>query len=237
MKSWYIPLVLIAALLLVGGAGAVKPDRGPVEKAVFVHYRDAGARPAQGGSSSSMFELWGYTWNSQNLPITFNVDPANPYVSDLGAVTANLKASFTAWDAKTSRALFRFGQTVSSPAEANGKNDIYFTPIDLDGVIAMTTVWYYDDGSGEIVEADIQMNTNMRWGIDADGEGKKAVLRGAYDIRNIATHEVGHVCGLADLYDPVTREMTMYGYGGEGEVKKISLAAGDVAGLRTVYGA
>jgi hypothetical protein len=122
------------------------------------------------------------------------------------------------------------------PAAADGKNDIYFAPLASDNAIAMTTVWYYTS-TKEIVEADIQMNTNMRWGIDADGEGKKFTLTNAYDIRNIATHEIGHVCGLADLYTGRSSELTMYGYGALGEVKKDSLGAGDIAGLVKLYGA
>ena len=39
------------------------------------------------------------------------------------------------------------------------------------------------------------------------------LLPGAFDVRNIATHEIGHFCGLADLYKGGSRELTMYGYG------------------------
>jgi hypothetical protein len=100
----------------------------------------------------------------------------------------------------------------------------------------MTTVWYYT-ATKEIAEADVQMNTRMRWGIDSNGEVNGYTLTNAYDVRNIATHEVGHVCGLADLYTPRSSLLTMYGYGGIGEVKKDSLELGDIAGLLKLYGA
>lgn len=56
------------------------------------------------------------------------------------------------------------------------------------------------------------------------------------DVRNIATHEVGHTLVLEDLYQDRYVQMTMYGYSTEGEVKKISLEAGDIAGVQALYG-
>ena len=47
MKRWCIAVVLIAALLLVGAAGAVKPVKEPVDKVVLIHYKDGvAAKPA-----------------------------------------------------------------------------------------------------------------------------------------------------------------------------------------------
>ncbi len=56
------------------------------------------------------------------------------------------------------------------------------------------------------------------------------------DIRNIATHEAGHTLVLSDLYQGRYAGMTMYGYSEYGEVKKISLESGDIAGLHKLYG-
>ena len=55
-------------------------------------------------------------------------------------------------------------------------------------------------------------------------------------MRNIATHEVGHVVGLDDFYETKYSEITMYGYSSKGETKKISLANGDKYGTRALYG-
>jgi hypothetical protein len=56
------------------------------------------------------------------------------------------------------------------------------------------------------------------------------------DIRNIATHEVGHTLVLEDPYQNQFAQTTMYGYSTEVEVKKISLEAGDIAGVKALYG-
>lgn len=50
------------------------------------------------------------------------------------------------------------------------------------------------------------------------------------------THELGHWCGLADLYDDVDYWLTMYGYGNYEETYKRDLGLGDILGLRAVYG-
>ena len=100
--------------------------------------------------------------------------------------------------------------------------------------IAVTYIWYdpdpaniTQDGYYPIIDCDIIMNTKHDWGIGDEN---------AFDVRNIATHEVGHVVGLADLYDESYRELTMYGYGSIGETIKSTLAAGDIAGCRELYG-
>ena len=58
---------------------------------------------------------------------------------------------------------------------------------------------------------------------------------GKMDFENIATHELGHSVGMADLYDSVCSQETMYGYASEGETNKRSLEAGDIAGVKKLY--
>ena len=99
----------------------------------------------------------------------------------------------------------------------------------------MTFTWY-DPLTSKIVDSDVVMNTKHKWRIDKDGEGTEFVLGGAFDVRNIFTHEAGHVVGLADLYDDIYRELTMFGYGSKGETQKISLEDGDKWGCQELYG-
>jgi len=51
------------------------------------------------------------------------------------------------------------------------------------------------------------------------------------------THEFGHWCGLADLYNDVDYWLTMYGYGDYGLTYARTLGLGDINGLHAVYGA
>jgi hypothetical protein len=81
------------------------------------------------------------------------------------------------------------------------------------------------------VEFDIMFDTDFSWGnVDSDS--------GTFmDFQNIATHELGHGLGLADLYDSRWNTQTMYGYGVYNEVIKRDLDFGDVAGIQALYGA
>jgi hypothetical protein len=96
----------------------------------------------------------------------------------------------------------------------------------------VTVIWGYFGGppkTREIIEFDILFNTYYAWG---DAETDENVM----DLQNIATHEIGHGLGLADLYDTDAAEETMYGYADYGEMNKRSLYKGDIAGITALYG-
>ena len=57
---------------------------------------------------------------------------------------------------------------------------------------------------------------------------------GAIDVWNIVAHEGGHAIGMGHPSGSCTEE-TMYAYASEGETKKRSLNAGDIAGIRELY--
>jgi len=101
------------------------------------------------------------------------------------------------------------------------------------GVVAYTVIWYIS-GTGEIVDADIVLNSYYKWGI-ADGDESTNDLKNKFDIRNIITHEAGHWSGLDDIYDSAYSAITMYGYTSYGEEIKRSLEPGDIAGVQFVY--
>ena len=102
-----------------------------------------------------------------------------------------------------------------------------------DRVIAYAVIWYIS-GTGEIVDADIVLNSYYKWGI-ADGDESTNDLKNKFDIRNIITHEAGHWSGLDDIYDSAYSAITMYGYTSYGEEIKRSLEPGDIAGVQFVY--
>jgi hypothetical protein len=57
----------------------------------------------------------------------------------------------------------------------------------------------------------------------------------AYDVWSVATHELGHVAGLDDLYTNEAKTHTMYGYIDKGETIKRDLHEHDKEGLRRIY--
>lgn len=95
---------------------------------------------------------------------------------------------------------------------------------------AVTYVWH-DPGSGEIYDADIEVNEERgRYAIcPASG-----CTDGRLDLPNVLTHEMGHYFGLAHTPDDVLA--TMHASAPPGETIKRTLADDDIAGICTIYG-
>ena len=91
------------------------------------------------------------------------------------------------------------------------------------------TIGEYD--SLRIKDSDVLLNTDALhpWSAAPTCPSDKC------DVQNVGTHECGHVCGLADLYDDEDEEMTMFGYSSTGETKKRDLNWGDSAGVYVLY--
>jgi hypothetical protein len=94
----------------------------------------------------------------------------------------------------------------------------------------LTLVWH-DPDTGEILDADIQINMN-RGALTLCGEQCADPML-QVDLQNVLTHEAGHFLGLAHSDDPIA---TMYGDADEGETIKRSLEVDDVGGMCEIYG-
>lgn len=149
-------------------------------------------------------------------------------------VESALSASATEWDDSTSANIFG---SVSYDASSNfdstpdGANELSFGNYPSEGVIAVARIWGIFSGppSGRYIDQfDIQFDTDFAWGTD----GSQTLM----DLQNIATHEIGHGIGLADVYELVCSEVTEYGYSDYGETKKSTLEQPDITGLQTLYG-
>ncbi len=94
----------------------------------------------------------------------------------------------------------------------------------IDGTLAKTAVTY-DDRTGEIFDADIEINAafnNLTVGDAKVG----------YDLRTIVTHEAGHFIGLAHSPDP---NASMYATYAPGTAAGRVLSDDDIAALCAVY--
>lgn len=224
--------IVFAALLSLALLSTMLPVLAapPPEKIVFIHYRAQGAgRPP---ASEGYYKLLGAKW--KKLPVTFVVDPDNPYGLTRREIVDALRAAAEEWDSYTSIELFA-SYLVAHNANwdgdmPDGRNEIVFESYPEPNVIAVTVIWGYFSGRDkQIIEFDILFNTYYAWG-DA------TIDQNVMDIRNIATHEFGHGVGLADLYQPPAWRETMYGYSDYGETSKRDLYYGDIAGLQKLYG-
>ena len=194
-----------------------------------------------GDGAQDGYELLGLRWDLAKYPdgVPYVINPSGAIIQGLeeSDVVAEIKASLESWDNVVGAELYNDHPTIDIIAIASipdYKNVITWAILPP-GVVAMATIWYYSD-TGEIVDADIQLNLGYKWGIDEDDEGTEYTLEDAFDIQNIVTHEAGHWSGLDDIYDDTYWAMTMYGYTTYGETIKISLEPGDIAGVQAVYG-
>lgn len=230
------------ATVLSSGQTVVVPDKAadnsPVlEKVVFVHYKGdkAFAKPPSIGGGKGETQCYGFLAKGtywKGLPVSYVVHP------DLEVASGTIFTSAETWDAATSKELFSDVYTVDSTATwdgdiPDGRNELVFGNYNREGVIAVTVVWGYFSGPPslrQITEFDILFDTDYVWG-NADSDSS------VMDLANIATHELGHGVGLADIYTGACSAVTMYGYSVEGETNKRSLEPADVKGLQEMYGA
>ena len=233
-KTLSLLVVLILAALMVPLASARTPEISEVT--FYLYYGKAI------GGGTPQYDLFGYDgihWSTNALPVSYYVNSKYSGVSSANTVSA-IKASFEAWDAAVDVEHEEWEQTgyhfrvelyndnvkttSQSGARLNRMNLVSWGYLG-NGILAQTRVWYYTT-SKEIVEFDIILNRRYKWGISGTN---------AFDIQNIATHEAGHTLLIGDLYSSPSSELTMYGYGSLGEVKKRSLGYGDIHGAQYIY--
>lgn len=159
------------------------------------------------------------------------INPSNPFgISEDFVVTA-IYESAEVWDSEVPAELFSDNYIIGYDTvygEMDFSNEIMFGDISEPGVIGVTSIWYTRAGK-KILDFDMKLNTNFVWG-DA------AVDSSVMDIQNIATHELGHAAGPADIYSDSCSHVTMYGYSGYGDTEKRTLESSDITGIRGIYG-
>lgn len=215
-----------------------------VEGYAIVHYRNRNANARAAGAKAPKNQCYGFLasgakWKSVE---SWFVNPTNSRGLAYNFVLSNLSANVSKWEDATDGALgnggadvlgngyMASGTLVADTVSPDSLNEVYFADVADQGAIAVTIVWGVFGGppSGrKLVEWD-QVYDDVDYDWSASGEVAKM------DFENIATHELGHSVGLADLYNTCTEE-TMYGYADYGETKKRDLNSGDVAGMSSLY--
>lgn len=196
----------------------------------FIHYAkpENPGNSGQGSKTESCYKLMGVKWKES--PVNYVINSTNSGLSTTSVALA-ISASAETWDNNTSLNLFNNTYVMDDTAVygvQNFENALDFGSYGDSNVIAVTSTWYTPRGK-QIVEFDILFNTSFNWG-DA------AINPSLMDLRNIATHEIGHGIGLSDIYSGTCSAVTMYGYSTEGEINKRTLEQPDIIGLQRIYG-
>jgi len=165
------------------------------------------------------------------------------------------------WDKNTAKNVFKGYDTTNTAGSANvlefttylptvgtyqggtgnGNNNYMAVTTGVTGsTIAVAWTWYYTDQyvtgwDGDpyykAAESDVYFNANKAWRV---ATAESMATNSKFDVRTIATHEVGHSLGLSDLYGSKDKNKIMYGYN-NGEVKW-NLRNADKLGLWSLYG-
>ena len=227
-------LAFSGVALAISNQGAEKSKAPDLEKIEFIHYKKDFAKPgaAKAPKAPACYKFLSPTkirWTA--LPVNYVINPTNFQNLTPDFITSAVYKSAETWDAATSKELINNTYTVDY-TETYGaqdyKNAIVFGNYPTAGVIAVTTIWY-NPATKAIVEFDVMFDTDWTWG-DATVDTTKM------DLQNIATHELGHGVGLADVYETACDAVTMYGYSDYGETQKRTLEIPDVTGIQTLYG-
>src|SRR3989338_4893245 len=153
------------------------------------------------------------------------------YVYDFN--TSAVARDLETWDSQVAFNVFAEQDTTpevlngADTVAPDGHNEMMWGDVSSPGAIAVTIVWgiFYGPPSGrELVEWDMIFD-------DVDYDWSSIGAAGKMDFENIATHELGHSVGLADLYDSSCSQETMYGYADYGETNKRDLNTGDIVGI------
>lgn len=141
----------------------------------------------------------GFDVNGRTVAARWNSMPIRYYVTnrDVAGATAlqlqsALQQGFDTWARTPTVPLsVQFaGFTNAEPFVEDGASVIGFrSRPDLDRALGATT-FQLDDVTGELIEADIFLNSTFEWSVAPGGTS------GRYDVQSIATHEIGHFLGL-----------------------------------------
>ena len=166
----------------------------------------------------------GPKWIVAEVP--YYVDPSNADVSPNAALAAiRWAADVWATEARPSIRMVYAGPTSGAIAQFNAKNEVFFSPENNGGTIAVSYYWW--NGANEIVDSDI---------VFYDGgfrffTGSSGCESGMY-LEDPAVHEFGHTLGLAHS---AIGEATMYPTLGWCSQAWRSLAVDDVVTIHGLY--
>lgn len=130
-------------------------------------------------------------------------------------------------------ATYKGATTLSATINSNGtcKSTDFTNVVDFAAMSnnALATTCFYAN-TNEVSYADVRFNSAFNWyNINDSG-----TCSGKYDVAGVMTHEAGHVYGLAHVSEGST--LVMKPASGMCELSQRTLGAGDLAGMKYLYG-
>lgn len=238
MKRVFTVGLFVLLVLAVAVPASAAPDaKDDVKLRVFVHYPKGGdeARPVTVCDPtepvvSAVYATTGWEIGATQYRVNYGTIP-----SSVSNARAAINASFATWQTASGVNLTEGPTTTATRAARDSQNVVVWGNVPS-GAIAVTYTWY-NPSTREVVEVDTVMGRKLPWAYTASGTPDASCgPLNAYDVRDILTHEIGHWMGLSDLYTSAEHDLTMFGYGSMGELKKDTLGTGDLNGIQALYG-
>jgi hypothetical protein len=162
-------------------------------------------------------------WPGTHPTISYYI---NENTSDCTGEGAAVQAAANTWNGVNANFTFQYmGTHYNTSSSQNFVNEIMWGT--TSGSIATTYFWYYSPG--EMFECDIVFNDpSYNWSSTTPGPSQM-------DVQTVGLHEFGHWLNLADLYNSEDSGNVMYGYGSNGQVKRV-LQPCDISGICYIYG-
>jgi len=244
------------AVLLVFNAFPVSgaPD---IDVIIFVDYYrpthtgPTAPDPAPCRDSESFKTIRGVKWTE--FPVTYKIDPSGSgdvdgdgspgTANDLNLARQAVVNAFNTWDAEEHGGVDTNGDGVKeffkeAAAGETAKISVLWAFIDgVGGALASTSITY-NVATKAIVSVKITFDSGDAWRVLGTLTCSKQDVPGvlAFDIEDVAAHEIGHAIGLDHTQRLGDTYLTMYPYVlFEGETHKRTLGTGDRLGLAKLY--
>lgn len=185
--------------------------------------KDDGTPGDNYGNFRVTYSYMGARWPGSNL--TYKINPNTP---DTDGELAAVKAAAKIWNNAGGNFELKYGGLSNKTGVSqDGENSIIWVNYDTGSIATTTTYWNLGDFN-TIVENDMEFNDLM---LDWSTNGTLTRM----DVQTIATHELGHFLGFADMYGTADNAKIMNGYGSEGNIKR-KLTKDDIRGIKEIYG-
>jgi len=241
----------LAGLAVMAGVLGASLLRSPTHVSSRVHSGSPGYKQSPTGKDLH--------WEKKALTVYLD-DSLQKLGPSAGEAVMQAFGEWVASDKRLPDLSFDTGKTSTVPKQ-DGKSTVSYGRITAPGHehdVAIT-VTYANDQTGEIIEADVILNSLYAMGVltpkptaqglttkepgdhdDHSSDGKSMHDReesldckNRYDAQNVTTHEAGHFFGLGE--DPVEKKATMFQTIDQCETHKRVLASTDIGALGTLY--
>jgi len=209
--------------IVVKVPGGISSYFKPDETGNIQIIKDDGTPSDNYGNFRVTYSYMGGRWPGSNL--TYKINPNTP---DTDGELAAVKAAAKIWNSAGGNFELKYGGLSNKTGVSqDGENSIIWVNYDTGSIATTTTYWNLGDFN-TIVENDMEFND-----LTLDWSTNGTLTR--MDVQTIATHELGHFLGFADMYGTADNAKIMNGYGSKGNIKR-KLTKDDIRGIKGIYG-